>query len=312
VGKGGEVKKDFVSMSDIDRVEFFEIVRDACILKKDKQQAMEKKPLKGKVLAMLFEKPSLRTRFTFEAGIYELGGMGIYFAPADISIGKRESVEDIAKNLSRWASGIMARTFEHSTVTGLAENSTIPVINGLSNLEHPCQILADFQTIYEKKGKLENVKLAFIGDGNNVCNSMMLASGIMGIDFRAAYPEGYEPDKKIVAEAQELASASGGSILLTNDPKEAAQDVDVIYTDVWASMGFKDEAEGRRIAFKSFQVNKDITFCAANDYIFMHCLPAIRGEEVTADIIDGPNSVIFDQAENRLHAQKALMLKLMR
>jgi ornithine carbamoyltransferase len=280
-------------------------------LKKEKKKAMGKEPLKGKVLAMLFEKPSLRTRFTFQTGIYELGGMGIYFSPSDIDIGKRESVEDIAKNLSRWASGIMARTFKHSTVTGLAENSTIPVINGLSDLEHPCQILADFQTINEKKGKLEDVKLAFIGDVNNVCNSMLLASGLMGVDFRVAHPKGYEPDEDILKKSKKLAAASGGSITITNDPKEAAEEADVIYTDVWASMGFKHEAEKRRKAFADFQVNEDITFCAKNDYIFMHCLPAIRGEEVTPDIIDGSHSVVFDQAENRLHAQKALMLKLM-
>jgi ornithine carbamoyltransferase len=306
------MKKDFVSMSDIDRVAFLEIIRDACVLKEEREKAMEKTPLKGKVLAMLFEKPSLRTRFTFQTGIYELGGMGIYFAPSDIDIGKRESVEDIAKNLSRWASGIMARTFAHSTVTGLAEDSSVPVINGLSNLEHPCQILADFQTIYEKKGKLENIKLAFIGDGNNVCNSMLLASGIMGVDFRVAHPKGYEPDKDIVEEATKLAGASGGSITITNDPKEAADGVDVIYTDVWASMGFKHEAEERKKAFASFQVNEEVALCADKDYIFMHCLPAIRGEEVTSEVIDGPHSVVFDQAENRLHSQKALMLKLMR
>jgi ornithine carbamoyltransferase len=306
------MKKDFVSISDIDRVKFLEIIRDACILKEEREKTMEKQPLKGRVLAMLFEKPSLRTRFTFQTGIYELGGMGIYFAPSDIDIGKRESVEDVAKNLSRWASGIMARTFEHSTVTGLAENSTVPVINGLSNLEHPCQILADFQTIYEKKGKLENVKLAFIGDGNNVCNSMLLASGLMGVDFRVAHPEGYAPNEDIIKESKKLASESGGSIIITNDPKEAADGVDVIYTDVWASMGFKHEAEQRRKDFASFQVNEGIVFCADKDYIFMHCLPAIRGEEVNSEIIDGPNSVVFDQAENRLHAQKALMLKLMR
>jgi ornithine carbamoyltransferase len=305
------MKKDFVSISDVDRVEFLEILRDAGVLKKERKKAIDSKPLKGKVLAMLFEKPSLRTRFTFETGIFELGGMAIYFSPSDIDIGKRESVEDIAKNLSRWASGIMARTFEHSTVTGFAENSTVPVINGLSNLEHPCQILADFQTIQEKKGKLENVKLAFIGDGNNVCNSMMLASGLMGVDFRVAHPKGYEPDKNVVERAKKLAAASGGSITITNNPNEAADGADVIYTDVWASMGFKHEAEQRRKAFASFQVNEDVVFCADKDYIFMHCLPAIRGEEVTSEVIDGPNSVVFDQAENRLHSQKALMLKLM-
>ena len=306
------MKRDFVSMKDIDKIEFFKILRDAKILKEEKKKAMEKAPLKGKVLAMLFEKPSLRTRFTFETGIYELGGMGVYFAPSDIDIGKRESVADIAKNLSRWASGIMARTFKHSTVEGLAENATIPVINGLSDLEHPCQILADFQTIEEKKGKLEKVKLAFIGDGNNVCNSMLLASGLMGVDFRVAHPEGYAPDENIIKTAEKLASESGGSIIITKDPKEAVEEVDVVYTDVWASMGFKHEAEERRKAFASFQVNEDLVYNAHKDYIFMHCLPAIRGEEVTAEVIDGSHSVVFDQAENRLHAQKALMLKLMR
>jgi ornithine carbamoyltransferase len=306
------MKRDFVSMDDIDRVQFLEIIRDAGILKKEKEKTMEKQPLKGKVLAMIFEKQSLRTRVTFEAGIYELGGMGIYLAPDDISIGKRETVEDTAKNLSRWVSGIMARTYAHATVTGLAENSTVPVINGLSDLEHPCQILADFQTIYEKKGKLENIKLAFIGDGNNVCNSMLLASGLMGVDFRVAHPKGYAPNDKIVKQAKKLAASTSGKITITNDPKEAADGVDVIYTDVWASMGFKHEAEQRRKDFASFQVNNEIASCANKDYIFMHCLPAIRGEEVTSEIIDGPHSVVFDEAENRLHAQKALMLKLMR
>jgi ornithine carbamoyltransferase len=306
------MKRDFVSISDVDRVKFLEIIRDAGILKKEKEKTMEKQPLKGKVLAMIFEKQSLRTRVTFETGIYELGGMAIYLAPDDISIGKRETVEDVAKNLSRWVSGIMARTYAHSIVTGLAKNSTVPVINGLSDLEHPCQILADFQTIYEKKGQLEKVKLAFIGDGNNVCNSMLLASGLTGVDFRVAHPKGYGPNDEIVKQAKKLASSSDGKITITNDPKEAADGVDVIYTDVWASMGFKHEAEQRRKDFASFQVNRGIAACATKDYIFMHCLPAIRGEEVTAEIIDGPHSVVFDEAENRLHAQKALMLKLMR
>jgi ornithine carbamoyltransferase len=306
------MKRDFVSISDIDRVQFLEILRDAGILKKEKEKTMERQPLKGKVLAMIFEKQSLRTRVTFEAGIYELGGMAIYLAPDDISIGKRETVEDTAKNLSRWVSAIMARTYAHSTISGLAENSTVPVINGLSDLEHPCQILADFQTIYEKKGQLEKMKLAFIGDGNNVCNSMLLASGLMGVDFRVAHPKGYGPNERIVKQAKKLASASDGLITITNDPKEAADGVDVIYTDVWASMGFKHEAEQRKKDFASFQVNREIAACAAKDYIFMHCLPAIRGEEVTSEIIDGPHSVVFDEAENRLHAQKALMLKLMR
>lgn len=306
------MEKDFISIRDIDRVDFLHIIRDACILKEERKATFEKKPLKSKVLAMIFEKPSLRTRVTFQTGIYELGGMGIYLAPDDIRIGKRETVEDASKNLSRWVSGIMARTFAHSTVTDLAEYSSVPIINGLSDLEHPCQILADFQTIYEKKGKLENVKLAFIGDGNNVCNSLLLASGLMGVDLRVAHPKGYAPDEDILEESKKLASESDGSITITQNPKEAAEGVDVIYTDVWASMGFKDEAEERRKAFASFQVNEEIASCADKDYIFMHCLPAIRGEEVTSEVIDGPHSVVFDEAENRLHAQKALMLKLLR
>ncbi|MEO0293945.1 MAG: ornithine carbamoyltransferase [candidate division WOR-3 bacterium] len=305
------MKKDFISIRDINEQEFLNIIKETDTLKKEKKKIIEKSPLKGKVLAMIFEKPSLRTRVTFEVGIYELGGTAIYLSPQDIGIDKRETVEDIGQNLSRWVSGIMARTFAHSTVERLAKASRVPVINGLSDLEHPCQIIADFYTIYEKKGDLRKIKLAFIGDGNNVCNSMLLAAGLMGVDFRVAHPKGYEPNEEILKKAKELSTKSNGSIILTNNPKDAAEGADVIYTDVWTSMGFESEAKKRRKAFASFQVNKEIVACAKKDFIFMHCLPAKRGEEVTPDVIDGPNSIVFDQAENRLYAQQALLIKLL-
>lgn len=303
------MRKDFVSITDLNRSEFMGLIKEAVNLKKERGKAKE--PLKGKILAMIFEKPSLRTRVTFQTGIYELGGMGIYIASSDIKIGERESIGDVAKNLSRWVHGIMARTFYHSTVTELAENASIPVINGLSDLEHPCQILADFQTIYEKKGDFKGIKLAYIGDGNNVCHSLLLASGLLGLDMRAAHPEGYGPKEEIVKKARNFASKLKGSILITNDPNEAVENADVVYTDIWASMGQKDEAEERRKIFVPYQVNEELVTHAKKDYIFLHCLPAIRGEEVSAGVIDSPNSVVFDEAENRLHAQKALMVRLM-
>jgi ornithine carbamoyltransferase len=306
------MKKDFISIEDLDKDEFMDLIKEAIKLKKERAKIKEQAPLNGKTLAMIFEKPSLRTRVTFQTGIYELGGLGIYLAPSDIKIGERESVSDVAMNLSKWVHGIMARTFAHSTVRELAENSKVPVINGLSDLEHPCQVLADFQTIYEKKGKLKGIKFAYIGDGNNVCNSLLLASGIMGVDMRVAHPEGYAPDEEIIKKSKKLASKSNGSVLITNEPDEAVDKVDVVYTDVWASMGQKQEAERRRLFFSSYQVNEELIKNAKKDYIFMHCLPAIRGEEVSAGVIDGPNSVVFDEAENRLHAQKAVMLRLMK
>jgi len=306
------MKKDFVSIEDLNKDEFMDLIKEAIKLKKERAKIKEQAPLKGKTLAMIFEKPSLRTRVTFQTGIYELGGLGIYLAPSDIKIGERESVSDVAMNLSKWVHGIMARTFAHSTIRELAENSKVPVINGLSDLEHPCQVLADFQTIYEKKGKFEGIKLAYIGDGNNVCNSLLLASGIMGVDMRVAHPEGYAPDEEIIKKSEKLASKSNGSVLITNEPDEAVDKVDVVYTDVWASMGQKHEAERRRLFFSSYQVNEELIKNAKKDYIFMHCLPAIRGEEVSDGVINGPNSVVFDEAENRLHAQKAVMLRLMK
>lgn len=263
--------------------------------------------LPDRTLAMIFEKPSLRTRVTFETGMSQLGGHAIYLAPTDISIGVRETVEDVAKNLSRWCSVIMARVFSHDTITGLAENATIPVINGLSDLEHPCQVLADFQTIREKKGEFKGLKLAFIGDGNNMANSLMLCAAKVGTHFSIACPEGYEPNAEITRTAREIGEKTGSKIEIVRSPVEAAENADVLYTDVWASMGQEAEQELRKKAFASYQINSELMAKAKPDAIVLHCLPAHRGDEITAEVLDGPQSVVLDEAENRLHAQKALL-----
>jgi len=309
--KEDEMKKDLLSIRDLTREEFMEIIERGIERKRALKEGREDKPLKGKVLAMIFEKPSLRTRVTFEVGMYQLGGYAVYLAPQDIKLGVRESVPDVARNLSRWVDGIMARVFSHDTVVGLAENASVPVINGLCDLEHPCQILADFMTIYEHKKRFEGLTLAWVGDGNNVCHSLLLASGLMGVNMRVATPEGYEPKEEIVKVAKEYAERSGAEIEILHSPQDAVKDADIIYTDVWASMGQESEAEKRKRIFMNYQVNPELVKLAKPDYIFMHCLPAHRGEEVTDEVLDGPNSVVLDEAENRLHAQKALLVKLM-
>lgn len=283
--------KDLISISDLTKEDFFLLFELSARLKKNRLSDA----LKGKVLAMIFEKPSLRTRFTFETGMYELGGHAIYLAPQDIGLGKREGVPDVARNLSRWAGGIMARVFEHKTVQQLADYSDIPVINGLSDLEHPCQILADLFTIWEKN-RLYGLKLAWVGDGNNVCNSLIIASKIVGFSIYISTPKGYEPrlEKRII-----------------DDPREAVEDADIIYTDVWTSMGQETEREERLVRFKNFQINRGLLSHAKKSCLVMHCLPAHRGEEITDEVIDGPQSIVWDQAENRLHTQKALLLKLL-
>jgi ornithine carbamoyltransferase len=270
----------------------------------------QRKVLECKALAMIFEKPSLRTRVSFEVGIFQLGGHGIYLAPSDISLGKRESVADVARNLGRMCDIIMARVFEHEKVTELAAFAGVPVINGLSDLEHPCQALADFYTILEKKGGLQGLKLAFIGDGNNVAHSLMLLAAKVGTDFSIGCPEGYEPQEAVVSMARAFAEETGAVIEIVRDPAEAARGADAIYTDVWASMGQEAEAEARAKVFAPYQVNAELMKHAKPDAIFMHCLPAHRGSEVTDDVIDSPQSVVFDEAENRLHAQKGLMALL--
>jgi ornithine carbamoyltransferase len=266
---------------------------------------------KGKTLAMIFEKPSLRTRVTFDVGIQQLGGFSLYLSPAEINLGKRESVYDVAKNLERMVQGIMIRTFAHDVVERMAEHASIPIINGLTDYSHPCQAMADYLTILEMKGKTAGLKVAFVGDGNNVARSLMFAGAQLGAYVWIATPKGYEPDDAAIKWARERAAQTGGTCTVTNDAAEAVKNADVIYTDVWASMGQEAEAEKRRQIFLPYQVNSNLFGRAKPDAIFMHCLPAHRGDEVTNDVIDCPRSVVFQEAENRLHAQKAIMVEVM-
>jgi ornithine carbamoyltransferase len=303
------MNKDFVSIHDITRYEFHELLDLAVAIKENPDKY--RKTLKGQVLAMVFEKPSLRTRMTFEVGMHELGGVGIYLSPAEIQLGKRETVEDVAHNLERWVDGIMIRTFGHDNVVRLAKASSVPVINGLSDLSHPCQAMADFLTLREHKGGLSKLKLTYVGDGNNVCHSLMLAAAKAGTKMAVGTPKGYEPNPEMVKLALEDGQDTGFELLITNDPLAAAKDADAIYTDVWASMGQESEKEARARIFAPFQVNAALFAAAKPDAIFMHCLPAHREEEVSTDIFESFRSVVFDEAENRLHAQKAIMVTLM-
>jgi ornithine carbamoyltransferase len=296
------MKRDFISMFDLTNDEIYEIFDLTKKLKESQKKGVEHKILKDKTLAMVFEKPSLRTRVTFETGMTQLGGHAIYLAPADINLGTRESVPDAAKNLSRWVDLIMARVFAHKTVEDLAKNATIPVINGLCDLEHPCQVMCDLFTVIEKKKSLKNVTIAYIGDGNNVCNSFLAASTLLGFQLNVATPKGYEPNKDYLAKAE--------TANLYHNPQDVIEDADIVYTDVWASMGQEKEAEQRKKIFMPFQLNKKLLQNAKKNYLIMHCLPAHRGEEITDEVIDGPHSIVLDQAENRLHIQKALMVWL--
>ncbi|MFY0543192.1 ornithine carbamoyltransferase [Brevibacillus sp. H7] len=267
-------------------------------------------PLQGKTLGMIFDKASTRTRVSFEVGMYQLGGMSMFLSGKELQLGRGEPISDTAKVLSRYVDAIMIRTFSHTGVEELAKHADIPIINGLTDQFHPCQALADMLTIQEHKGKLKGVKLAYVGDGNNVANSLVLAAVLLGMDVRVAAPEGYEMDQQIVQTAKAYALQNGGQLLVTHDPVEAVQGADVVYTDVWTSMGFEAENEQRLKAFAPYQVNDQLTSHASPSYLFMHCLPAHRGEEVSSSVIDGPHSVVFDQAENRLHAQKAVLAAL--
>lgn len=297
------MKRDFLSVFDLDKKEIFEIFKLTKKLKEAQKKGVDHKILRDKTLAMVFEKPSLRTRVTFETGMTQLGGHAIYLAPSDIRLGTRESVPDAAKNLSRWVDLIMARVFAHKTVEDLAKSSSITVINGLSDLEHPCQVMCDLFTILERRKALDTTTIAYIGDGNNVCNSFLAASALIGFTLKIATPAGYEPHQDYLTKALQAT--------LTHDPKKAVKHADIIYTDVWASMGQEQEADKRKKVFEPYQINKDLLRSAEKDYLIMHCLPAHRGEEITDEIIDGPASIVFDQAENRLHIQKALMVWLM-
>jgi len=266
---------------------------------------------KGQTLAMIFQKPSLRTRVSFQTGIYQLGGQGIYLGPKDIQLHRGESLADTAEVLSRYCDGVMARVFDHAHLTEMAANAAIPIINGLSDLLHPCQVLADLQTIREKKGHLAGLKMTYVGDGNNMAHSLLYGGAHFGMHVVIAHPEGYAPDEAVMTRAAELASAAGGSVAATTDPKAGAEGADVVYTDVWASMGQEAERAERLARFQGFQVDDALMDGTNAGSIFLHCLPAHRGEEVAASVIDGPHSVVFDEAENRLHAQKALMIRLM-
>lgn len=305
--------RHYTSVLDLTRDETMEVLDRAARLRHE-WHADHKvlKRLRGYTLAAIFEKPSLRTRVTFEAGMTQLGGHAIFLGPQDIQLGVRESIADVARNLSRWVQIIAARTFAHRTVTDLAAWSQVPVINALSDLEHPCQALADFLTLQERFGQLQGLKLAYIGDGNNVAHSLLLMGALLGIDVAVAAPEGYAPQHAILEQAQRLAASSGATISVTQEPREAVQGADAVYTDVWASMGQEHEAEQRRQIFAPYRVTAELLAATGKPRtIFMHCLPAHRGEEVSAEVIDGPQSVVFEQAENRLHAQKALLLWLL-
>ncbi len=305
------MKRDLISILDVK--DEIDILLDRAIELKAKQKAGNgEKPLKEKVLGMIFEKPSLRTRVSFEIGMHHLGGTGLYLSPNEIQVGKRESVYDVAKVISRYVDGIMYRAFDYRIMQQLAEHADVPVINGLDDLEHPCQILADFQTIKEQKGSLKGLKMVYLGDGNNVCNSLLLGSAAVGMHMVAACPAGYEPNQEVLAKAKALGAERGCTIEHSSDPIYAVKDADVIYTDTWVSMGDEAEKEQRNKVFPPFQVNAELVALAKSDYVFLHCLPAHRNEEVTDEIIDSPNSRVFDEAENRMWAEMAVMDLLMK
>jgi len=299
--------KDLLSISDLSSEDISLLMSDTMVMKASGWLSS----LSGKTLALLFEKPSLRTRVSFEVAIRQLGGQAIYLSPAEVGLGKRESVADVARVLSRYVDAIVARTFSHNTLEILAGYAGVPVINALSDREHPCQILADLFTIYEKKGELKGLTMAYIGDGNNVAHSLLLAAALAGLNFRFASPKGYQVEEKVLSTAQGYAIDSGAKIVLTEKPNQAAINADIIYTDVWTSMGQEAESKKRLKAFADYQVNSKLLALAREDAILMHPLPAHRGEEVAEGILESPASVVFDQAENRMHLTKALLISIL-
>lgn len=303
--------KSFLSINDLTLEEMYQVFDLSRTLKEKLYTGEEHHLLKGKTLGMIFSKPSTRTRISFEVGIYQLGGIGMYFGPNDLQLNRGETIHDTAKVLSRYLDGIMIRTFKHEDVEGLAKHGSIPVINGLTDLLHPCQVMTDLFTILEKRRKLEGLKLAYIGDGNNMAHSLLNGCSKVGMDISIASPKGYEPLGWIVDNAKKNADYMGSKVIITNDPVEACKDADIIYTDVWASMGQEKEAQERNARFAGFQVNSALVANAKDDYLFMHCLPAHREEEVTNEVVDSANSIVFDEAENRLHVQKAIMALVM-
>ena len=299
--------KDLLSVADLSRDDIRMLISTAVDMKTEGWTSL----LSGKMLALLFEKSSLRTRVSFEVAMRQLGGQVIYLSPAEVGLGKRESVPDVARVLGRYVDAIVARTFSHQTLESLAEYAGVPVINALSDLEHPCQAMADLLTIYEKKGELEGLTLAYVGDGFNVAQSLLLAAALTGINFRIASPKGHEVKEEILNLAKDYAVESGTELIFTDEPRLAVSGADIVYTDTWVNMGQEAEAEARRRVFVGYQVNKELLSLAKEDAIVMHCLPAHRGEEVAEGILDGPQSVVFDQAENRMHIQKAILADIL-
>ena len=304
------MKKDLLSIQNLTTQEIVDLLDLAAEVKAGSAKFASK--LKGKSIGLIFQKPSNRTRVSFEIGMYQLGGNSIYLGSTEIGIGARESVKDVACVLSRYLNGIVARVYKHEVVEGLARHASIPIINGLSDLAHPCQALGDMFTIREKFGSFKGVTLAYIGDGNNVLNSLMVAAAKLGTDVKVAAPKGYEPDMAMVRLAKALAAKSGSKMEFSNDPHKAARDADVLYTDVWVSMGQEKEADKRIKAFKDYQVNDKLLKIAKTRCSVMHCLPAHRGQEITDSVMDSNHSIVYDQAENRMHVQKAILLKLLK
>jgi ornithine carbamoyltransferase len=303
--------RHFVTIADLAPDEVWQILNLANDLKGEWKGGGNKPLLAGKTLGMIFEKPSLRTRVSFEMGMLHLGGQALYLSPQEIQLAQRESVVDVARVLSRYVHGIMARVFAHSHVEELAAHASVPVINGLSDYVHPCQALSDLFTIHEKRGALQGLTMAYVGDGNNVANSLLFAASKVGMEVRIATPSGYQPRREVVTKANAFAQETGGKVILDTDPHSVVRGVDIIYTDVWASMGQEAEREKRLPLFRPYQVNADLVALAKPHVMVMHCLPAHRGEEITDEVIDGPQSIVYDQAENRIHLQKAILVSLM-
>ena len=301
--------KHLVTLQDLDRGEILQLFRTTAELKQQRKATVHK--LEGKTLGLLFQKPSVRTRVSFEVGMAQLGGTSLYIGPVELEQGKREAPKDVARVLSRYLDGIVARTFRHSEVEEMARYSDIPVINGLSDTSHPCQGLADLFTVLEKQGRLQGVKIAYIGDGNNVCHSLMEGCALLGVHLGVATPKGYLPNPAVTRWAAQQAKKSGALIEVTRDPARAVRGAAVVYTDVWTSMGQEQEKLRRQKAFKGFRVDSRVMKAAGREALFMHCLPAHRGEEVTDEVMDSKQSIVYDQAENRLHVQKAILLRLL-
>jgi len=306
------MKRDFLAIHDFTTKEIEHLLIRAKDLKAMQKKGVEQPLLKGKTLGLLFEKQSTRTRVSFEVAIFQLGGYSLYLSPAQIQMGRGEEVRDTAKVFSRYIDAVVIRTFSHEIIEEWARHSDIPVINGLTDLHHPCQVISDMLTILEKKNRISGIRLAYIGDGNNVAHSLVEGAALMGMEIRLASPEGYEPDEVIIDNAKRLAKETGAVIKVMQDPSEAAEGADVVYTDVWTSMGLEAEEDDRRSIFQRYQVNRDLMERAKKDAIIMHCLPAHRGEEITNDMMESQMAVVFDQAENRLHVQKALLEMLMK